>query len=88
MEKENQPHQKSVLGECRGAGYKQGLYVTSFELMKRHNTTEGSLDLQQKKQLTKNQKHKLRKQLSWRKKVFQTHQNHPFLLTRQYRAQV
>ncbi len=41
--------------------------------------TESDLDLQQKKQLTKNQKHKLRKKLSWRKKVLQTHLKNCFL---------
>ena len=50
------------------------------------NTTESVSHLQQKKQLTKNQKHKLRKKLAWRKKVLQTHFKYRFLFTRQYMA--
>ena len=47
------------------------------------DTTQSVSDLQQKKQLTKNQKHKLRKKLSWRKKVTQTHLKYFGLFPRQ-----
>ena len=48
--------------------------------------TKSDLDLQRKKQLTKNQKHKLRKKLSLRKKVLQTHWKYRLLFLRQYMA--